>query len=99
LFTISAQNLVILTSVIVPLVVGFFTKLDASPRVKVVVNLVLTAFMSLIGNALNENGIAVISSQMFSNFVIGLVVSIGTYYGVYKPLEIPTKSAPNKGIG
>lgn len=99
MFTLDPTQLVIITSVIIPLVVGFITKKSASKEVKAVTNIVVTALATLLGNAVNDTGIAVFSSEMITNFIIGVIISIGSYYGVYKSFDIPAKTAPNKGIG
>ena len=99
MFTLDPIQLTILVSVFIPLVVGIITKSAASPQVKTIANIIVTAAVSLIANAMNDVGEAVFSSEMLTNCVLGLVISISTYYGVYKPVEIPGKLAPNKGIG
>jgi hypothetical protein len=99
MFTLDAMTLVVITSVIIPLIVGIITKRTASAEVKTVMNIVVTAVVTLIGNAMNESGVAVFSQEMIVNFILALVISISTYYGVYKPVDIPGKTLPNKGIG
>lgn len=99
MFTLDPTNLVIITSIIIPLLVGIITKNTASAQVKTVMNIVVTAVVTLIGNAMNESGAAVFSEEMLVNFILSLVISISTYYGVYKPIEIPAKTLPNKGVG
>jgi hypothetical protein len=90
----------IIVGVFVPLAVGLLTKLHAPAGVKVAVNLVLTAVVTLIVNAyVVDTGVAVISDEMLSQWIITTVISIATYYGVYKPLAVPGKLAPTIGLG
>ena len=97
--TLDPTQLAVLTSVIIPLVVGLITKKSANKQVKAITNIVVTAVAALLGNAVNDLGVAVFSAEMITNFIIGLVISIASYYGVYENFEINAKLAPNKGIG
>lgn len=91
--------LALLTGVIVPLLVGLLTKLNASPGVKAFVNLGLTA----LGAALATSNQIGFSWKPFAvNFGVAWAVSVGSYYGFYKPTgtaERVANIAPEVGIG
>ena len=80
----------LLTGVIVPFLVGVLTKLNAPSSVKAVLNLGLTALGSVL---------ATISEVDFNwkiflvNWAIAWVVSVGTYYGFYKPTGVSDRAA------
>lgn len=90
----------LLVGVIIPILVGFFAKLNASSGVKSVLNLGLTA----LGTALvTFNQTSVWTWKVFAvNFGVGWAVSVATYYGFYKPTGVAVTVAnatPNFGIG
>lgn len=91
--------LALLIGVIVPLLVGLLTKLNAAPAVKSVLNLGLTA----LGAALvTSNQIGFTWKPFLVNFAVAWAVGIGTYYGFYKPTGVAgtvANVAPNTGIG
>ena len=74
--------LTLLSGVIVPLLVGVLSKINASSVVKSVLNLGLTAAASLLAVA-NQTDF---DWKVFVvNWSIAWVVSVATYYGFYKP--------------
>jgi len=91
--------LALLTGVIVPLLVGLLTKINASSSVKAFVNLSLTT----LGAALATVNQIDFDWKVFAvNFGVAWAVSIGTYYGFYKPTGTADKVAeiaPNVGVG
>lgn len=91
--------LALLTGVIVPLLVGLLTKLNASSSVKAFVNLGLTA----LGSALATVNDAAFDWKVFAiNFGVAWAVSVGSYYGFYKPTGTADKVAaiaPEVGVG
>lgn len=74
--------LTLLTGVIVPLLVGLLTKLNASSAVKAVLNLGLTAAGTLLAVA-NETDFE--WKVFVTSWAIAWTVSVATYYGFYKP--------------
>lgn len=89
----------LLVGVIVPLLVGLVTKLNASPGIKAVLNLGLTALgtASVVFNQIDWDWKA-----FAVNFGVAWAVSVATYYGFYKPAGVAdtvAKVAPNVGIG
>ena len=74
--------LTLLAGVVVPLLVGLLTKLNASSSVKSVLNLGLTAAGALLAVA-NETDF---DWKVFVvNWALAWTISIATYYGFYKP--------------
>lgn len=72
----------LLAGVIVPLLVGLVTKLNASSVVKAILNLGLTAAATLLAVA-NETDFE--WKVFVTNWAVTWVVSVATYYGFYKP--------------
>lgn len=89
----------LLVGVIVPLLVGLLTKLNASSGIKAVLNLGLVAFGTAIATYNQINW----SWKAFAiNLGVGWAVSVATYYGFYKPAGVtPTiaKATQNFGVG
>lgn len=90
----------LLVGVVIPLLVGLLTKLNASSGIKSILNLGFTA----LGTALvTFNQTTVWNWKTFAiNFGLGWAVSIGTYYGFYKPTGVAgtvAKATPNFGVG
>jgi len=89
----------LLTGVIVPLLVGFLTKINASAAVKATLNLGLVA----LGTALvTFNQIDWDWKAFAINFGVGWAVAVATYYGFYKPSGVAEKVAqvaPTFGVG
>lgn len=82
--------LTILIGVVVPLLVGLLTKLNASPGIKATLNLGLTA----IGAALvTSNQVGFSWKPFLVNAGVAWAVSVGTYYGFYKPTGVAPKVA------
>lgn len=79
-----------------PLVTGFLLKSTASDKVKTVTNIVVTAVYALAAQAAAEGGILTVETAQ--TWAYSLVISIATYYGVWKPLGAGN-AAPNVGIG
>lgn len=91
--------LVLLTGTIVPLLVGLITKLDASAGIKAILNLGLTALGAALATS-NQIGFA--WKPFVVNFGVAWAISVGTYYGFYKPTgtaETVANIAPEVGIG
>lgn len=91
--------LALLGGVIVPILVGLLTKLNASSGVKATLNLGLTALAAALATA-NEIDFA---WRVFAvNWFVSWAVSVATYYGFYKPTTIAARVqavAPEVGIG
>lgn len=91
--------LALLGGVIVPILVGLLTKLNASSGVKAVLNLGLTALAAALATV---NEIDFEWRVFLVNWFVSWAVSVATYYGFYKPTTISTQvqtSTANFGIG
>lgn len=71
---------------VVPILVGLLTKLRAPSWLKGLVNLVLSAAAGLIATAQVSDG--VLTKTAIVAAFLSLVASVGTYYGVLKPVGV-----------
>src|SRR5882672_3300597 len=78
----------IIISAVIPILVGLITKATLSSGAKAVLMLILNAANALIVTAMTTDGSAVVTKQAFVNFVLGVVISVAAYYGVYKPNNV-----------
>lgn len=90
---LSALTVSLLIAVAIPLVTGIVTRFSTSSGVKGLVTLVLNAVQTLVVTAQLADGTAVISRETFVSFCLALTISIATYAGVYRPLDL-TSSTP-----
>lgn len=88
----------IVISLIIPLVVGLLTKLSVPSGVKAVMMIVLNAVNAFVVTAVVVDGSGVFTQEAFVNWLMGVVVSVATYLGLYKPLDI-TSSTPTGKLG
>jgi hypothetical protein len=100
---LSATTVTVLVSVIIPIITGLLTKITTPPWVKSVVTIVLNAVNALVTTAVLADGTAVLSQGTLVTFIMGVVISVAAYAGVYKPANITSstpdgKLAPNKGV-
>lgn len=100
---LSAQTVSILVSVVIPVVTGLVTKLSTPSSVKSVVMIVLNAANALITSAVLADGSAILTQDTLVNFVMGVVISVAAYAGVYKPANVTSskpdgKLAPTRGL-
>lgn len=99
MITLNSTFVVIIVGTLIPILVGVMTKLDASPRIKSIINIVLNGVQALIVSSVTADGAAAISKQTAVLWALGVITSIATYLGVWKPNNIPQKLLPNVGIG
>lgn len=89
-------------SVVIPLLVGILTKLRAHAGLKAVLLIILNAVGAAIGTAVGVDGVAVISRTTVYQLIVGCVVSIATYYGVWKPTGVSggvNRATASVGLG
>ena len=96
---VDPSTLIIISAIVIPFIVGLLTKLHAPDKVKAGMNLVLVGITTLLAQAVTETGHAVLSTTTIKEWAIGLTISIGTYYGMLKPLGGREFLLPNKGLG
>lgn len=81
---IDSQLLAMFSGLVVPLLVGLLTKSHASAGVKSALNAGLTAIAGALTTALAAGGSVNWQVYVF-NIGLAWVISIATYYGLYKP--------------
>ena len=91
LFELSPLAVSSLLGVIIPIVVGVITKSSASPGLKAVANIVLSGVAAVVTQNLVEGGGAVLSQDTLVLAALTWVVSIATYFGLYKPAGVTDK--------
>jgi hypothetical protein len=101
---LSALTVQVVLALVIPIVTGLLTKYSVPSAVKGLTTLVLNAVAALVTTATLADGTAVISKPTFIAWMLGLVVSVATYAGVYAPAGLTSsrpdgKLAPNFGIG
>lgn len=83
--TLAPQTVQIIIGILLPLLVGAVTKLNASKAVKSFVLLVLSLIGGTISQAIGADGSAFFSQDMLIGVAATWVVAIATYYGFWKP--------------
>lgn len=84
-------------AIVIPFVVGLLTKSSASSEVKAVTMLVITAISGLAYQV--DQGGGILTRETASAWLVSLFVTVTSYYGVWKPLKVPNKLLPDKGVG
>lgn len=97
MFTFNPLTVQVITSVILPVVLGLVMRATWPTRIKTVVGMVASAAGSLILNAVNESGFAVVSQEMLVTAVVGLVIQVSTYLGIYQNFEV-NDNLPNAPV-
>lgn len=86
-------------SVLLPIVVGFVTKANASTALKQIVSIAASIGTGLVVTATQVDGVAVISKQAAFYAFVAFATQTATYLGIYKPQNANAKIAPKVGIG
>ncbi len=97
-FILIAPTVMAVIGLIIPVINGALTKYTLPSGVKAIITIVLNAVASLILTSTQADGTALISNATFNTFLFGTLVSIGSYVGLYRPLNI-TSSTPNGKLG
>jgi len=84
--TVDVTLLQILVSMVLPLVVGIVVKQVAQPAVKSITLAVLSAVTAIATTALSSGG--EIGKDTVVQAIIGFVIAVGSYYGIWKPTGI-----------
>lgn len=90
--TIAAPLVTVIVSLLIPLINGFLTKPTTPSGVKAIGTIVLNAAWALFANGVLADGSAVFSSATLYTALLGCVISIVTYAGVYKPMNVTSNS-------
>lgn len=96
---LDAQTLSILSGVLVPILVGIVTRLDATAGLKAVLNFGLSAVSGAL-TAVTQNSGQLVWREFVTSIGVTWVVSVATYYGLYKPSGVAgTVAASTAGFG
>lgn len=85
---IAAPVVTIIVSLLIPLVNGFLTKASTPAGVKAVGTIVLNAVSALFVTGVLVDGTAAWSTTTLYTALLGCVISIATYAGLYRPLNV-----------
>jgi hypothetical protein len=99
LLTVDAFFTLAIVSFFIPSAVGLITKVSAPPIIKQAFAIVFSALASFIALSTQQDGTSVFSKEGVLAFLLALGIQLMTHFGVYKPLGIPQKLAPNSGVG
>lgn len=80
---LSAGSWMPVLALFLPLVTGLIVKSSASDRFKVLANIVVTALYSLTEAIVDGGGVLHVATAQ--TWAYALVISIASYYGVWKP--------------
>lgn len=85
-FTINNTLVTILTGLVVPIAVGLAMRPENPPWIKATVAVAFSELGNLIQNAIQDDGVAVISQAHALQWAVITATAIGTYIGIYNPL-------------
>lgn len=97
--TVSSTVTAFVVGTVLPWVHDAVTKANASPKLKVVVMLVLSAAGSVLTSAIQPDGTAILSAQTVLAFFVIVITSTGLYKRVYQAAGLSNQILPSKGIG
>ena len=96
--SLSALSVTLLISVFIPIVTSIVTKLDTSGQIKGLITLVLNLVNAAVVGAITADGSSVFSEETLIAALVGMAISVASYLGFYKPVDMNAKLAPTKGI-
>lgn len=96
---LTATTVLLLVSVVIPILTGLLTKLNASTTVKQVVTLTLAAANTLIVSNTMADGGAVLTDSVLTDAAVSWIVAVAAYLGVYEPHDTNRKLAATTGLG
>jgi len=89
----------IVTGLLLPFLIAFVTKANASSLVKGIAGIVLAFAAAVIERAMLTDGSAVISGGLLVDVGAVYIPQLASYIGVWQHAGINNKFAPNVGIG
>lgn len=98
LFVISAPIVTIISALLIPILNGLLTRITVSGGIKGLITLVMNTIMAFITTTVSDTGAAIFSYQTLYTAVVGFLISVAIYAGVYRPAEI-TSSSPAGKLG
>jgi hypothetical protein len=96
--TLSDTGVRLIIGLVLPIVLGLIVKASNPEWVKVIGGIVVAAIAALITDNLQDNGTAVLSWDMFVGAVLIYVPQVVSYLGIWKPLDLNNRLAPDKGL-
>ena len=88
-----------LLSLVIPVLTGLITKVNAAPAVKQITTIVLAAVASLVATNTVQDGTAIISKETGLLWAMNTAIAITSYLGIYKPHNANAKLSPESGLG
>lgn len=82
-------------SLFIPLITGLLSKATWSSGTKGLITLVLTMGQTLIVQNTMVDGSAFFTQETLLAFALSLAIAVGSYAGVYKPLQITSSPVTN----
>jgi hypothetical protein len=101
-FIVSPQVVAFLTTLLIPVAVALVSKSGLSDRWRAVLTLILAAVHTLVVDAIDPSGAAVISGATFQQWMLTTAIAVFAYVGLLKPLTNGTlndRILPNIGFG
>lgn len=89
---IAAPIVTVIVSLLIPLINGFLTKPSTPTAVKAIGTIVLNAAWALIANGALADGSSTFSTSTLYTAILGVIISITTYVGVYKPINVTSNT-------
>lgn len=89
---IAAPIVTIIVSLLIPLVNGVLTKVSTSSGVKAVGTIILNAVSALFVTGVVADGTAMWSTTTLYTALLGCVISIVTYAGLYRPINVTSNA-------
>lgn len=95
---ISAPIVTLISALLIPIVNGLLTRITVAGGVKGLITIVMNTIMAFITTNASDTGASVFSLQTLYTAVLGFLISVAIYAGVYRPAEI-TSSSPAGKLG
>lgn len=89
---LAAPVVTIIVSVLIPLINGFLTKATTPAGVKAIGTIILNTAAALIINGVVSDGSSTFSTATLYTALIGCIISIASYAGLWKPLNVTSNS-------
>ncbi len=106
---LSALAVSLLVAAVIPIVNGIATTAALAAKWKALITLALNALNALIVNNTVGDGSLALTEPVIITWLIGFVISVGMYLGIYKPFGVTSSTTgpsqpdpklfPNFGIG
>jgi len=101
-FILSPQLVAFLTTLLIPVIVAAVSKSGLADRWRAVITLVLAAAHTLIVDAIDPSGAAILSGAMFQQWMLATAIAVFSYVGLWKPFTngaLNDRILPTIGFG